>query len=45
MAKGGLAGYWAVGVSVNWRILFRFDGVHASNVDLIDYHEEKQKWR
>lgn len=36
--KGNLAGYWSVSVSGNWRIVFCFEGVHASDVDLIDYH-------
>ena len=36
--KGDLAGYWSVSVSGNWRIVFLFDGVHACNVDLSDYH-------
>ncbi len=36
--KGDLAGYWSVSVSGNWRIIFRFDGVHARDVDLTDYH-------
>ena len=36
--KGELAGFWAVTVSGNWRIIFRFEGVHASDVDLVDYH-------
>lgn len=36
--KGGLAGYWAVSVSGNWRIVFRFDGVYASDVNLVDDH-------
>jgi proteic killer suppression protein len=36
--KGDFVGYWSVSVSGNWRIIFRFDGVHACNVDLIDYH-------
>lgn len=38
LLKGGLAGFWAVNVSGNWRIMFRFDGIHACDVDLIDYH-------
>jgi len=37
-SKGDLAGYWSVSVSGNLRIVFRFGGVHACNVDLIDYH-------
>ena len=36
--KGNLAGYWSVSVSGNWRIIFRFDGAHARDVDLVDYH-------
>ena len=36
--KGNLAGYWSVSVSGNWRIVFCFEGVHASDVDLNDYH-------
>ena len=36
--KGDLAGFWSVTVSGNWRIIFRFDGGHASDVDLVDYH-------
>jgi len=36
--KGDLAGYWSVTVSGKWRIIFRFEAGHASDVDLIDYH-------
>ncbi len=36
--KGDLAGYWSVSVSGNWRIVFRFEGGHACDVDLLDYH-------
>jgi proteic killer suppression protein len=36
--KGDLKGYWAVTVRANWRIIFRFEGGEASNVDLVDYH-------
>ncbi len=36
--KGDLAGYWSVSVSDNWRIVFCFEGAHASDVDLVDYH-------
>jgi proteic killer suppression protein len=36
--KGDLAGYWAVSVSGNWRIVFRFEGSNVRDVDLIDYH-------
>ena len=36
--KGKRQGYWAVTVRVNWRIVFRFDGDDAVDVDLVDYH-------
>ena len=35
---GNLAGSWAVTVSGNWRIVFRFEGGHARDVNLVDYH-------
>ena len=36
--RGGLAGFWSVSVSGNWRVIFRFDDEQPSDVDLIDYH-------
>lgn len=36
--KGKLKGVWAVSVSGNWRIVFRFEKGNAYDVDLIDYH-------
>ena len=36
--KSNCAGYWTVQVSGNWRIIFRFDGSDASDVELTDYH-------
>jgi toxin HigB-1 len=36
--KGNLAGFYAVSVSGNWRVIFRFEEGQASEVDLIDYH-------
>jgi proteic killer suppression protein len=35
--KGDRKGFWSVSVSGNWRIIFYFDGGHASEVELIDY--------
>ena len=35
---GNLEGYWAVEVSGNWRIIFRFHEHAAWDVDYIDYH-------
>jgi len=36
--KGNLAGFWAVTVGANWRVIFRFEHGSAYDVDLIDYH-------
>lgn len=36
--KGDRKGYWSVSVSGNRRIVFRFNGVDAEGVDLVDYH-------
>ena len=36
--KGKRKNTWAVSVSGNWRITFRFDGVDAVDVDYEDYH-------
>jgi len=35
---GDLAGYWAVTVRANWRVIFKFENGKASDVDLVDYH-------
>jgi len=36
--KGELKGLWSVTVRANWRIVFRFEGNDAFDVELIDYH-------
>jgi proteic killer suppression protein len=36
--KGDLKGFWSVTVRANWRIIFRFEGNDAFDVELIDYH-------
>ena len=36
--RGDLAGFWSVGVSGNWRIVFRFEGRDVRDVNLLDYH-------
>jgi proteic killer suppression protein len=36
--KGELSGYYAVDVSGNWRVTFRFQGQDATDVDYVDYH-------
>ncbi|MBI5815245.1 MAG: type II toxin-antitoxin system RelE/ParE family toxin [Nitrospinae bacterium] len=36
--KGTMKGHYAVSVSGNWRVTFRFEDGHATEVDYIDYH-------
>jgi proteic killer suppression protein len=36
--RGKLAGFWAVSVTANWRVIFRFKEGDAVDVDLVDYH-------
>ena len=36
--KGNLKGFWAVKVSGNWRVIFRFEEGSVYEVDYLDYH-------
>ncbi len=36
--KGDRKGFWAVTVTANRRIIFRFEGTDAFDVELVDYH-------
>ena len=36
--KGRMKGHYAVSVSGNWRVTFRFEDGHAVDVDYLDYH-------
>lgn len=36
--KGDLRGFWAIDVTGNWRVVFRFEAGDVHDVDLIDYH-------
>lgn len=36
--KGHLKGHYAVSVSANWRVTFRFEDGHAMDIDYLDYH-------
>jgi proteic killer suppression protein len=36
--KGDLNGFWSVTVRANWRVIFRFHGADAFDIELIDYH-------
>ncbi len=36
--KGDMKGHYAVSVSGNWRVTFRFEDGTAVDVDYVDYH-------
>jgi proteic killer suppression protein len=36
--KGDLKSFWAVTVRANWRVIFRFEGGDAFEIDYLDYH-------
>ncbi len=36
--KGDMRGFFAVTVRANWRVIFRFEGGDAIDVDYLDYH-------
>jgi len=36
--KGQLKGFYSVTVRANWRIIFRFEGGEAFDIDFVDYH-------
>ena len=36
--RGDYEGFWAVSVSGNWRVVFRFEDNSAADVDYLDYH-------
>ena len=36
--SGDMKDFWAVKVSGNYRIIFRFEGEHAYDVNYLDYH-------
>lgn len=38
LLKGNFKGFYAVKVSGNWRIIFRFENENAFDVDYLDYH-------
>jgi proteic killer suppression protein len=33
-----MEGFWSVTLRANWRIIFRFEGNDAFDVEMIDYH-------
>ena len=36
--RGVYASYWAVTERANWRVIFRFEEGHATDVDYLDHH-------
>ena len=36
--SGRLKGFWAIKVSGNYRLIFRFDGNDSYDLDYVDYH-------
>ena len=36
--KGNRAGFWAVTVQANWRVIFKFEDGDVYVVDYLDYH-------
>lgn len=38
LLKGRLKGFWAVEVSGNWRVIFKFERQDVTEVNYIDYH-------
>ncbi len=36
--SGDLKGYWAIWVTGNYRIVFRFEGENVFDINYIDYH-------
>lgn len=36
--KGDRAGFWAITVQANWRVIFRFENGDVYVVDYLDYH-------
>ena len=36
--RGDRAGQWSVRVTGNWRVVFRFQDGHATDVEHVDYH-------
>lgn len=35
---GSRRGFWAMTINGPWRLVFRFEGGHAHDVEIVDYH-------
>jgi len=36
--KGDRKGQWSIRINDQWRVCFRFEGGHAYDVEIVDYH-------
>lgn len=36
--RGDLTGYWSLRINDQWRIIFRWEGSDALDVEIMDYH-------
>jgi proteic killer suppression protein len=36
--KGNRRGQWSLRINDQWRLCFRFEGGHADDVEIVDYH-------
>ena len=36
--KRGRVGQWSIRINDQWRVCFRFEGGHAYDVEIVDYH-------
>lgn len=36
--KGDLKEFWSISINSQWRIIFKWDGSNANDVEIIDYH-------
>jgi proteic killer suppression protein len=39
--KGKRAGEWSIRINRQWRICFRWNEGEASDVEIVDYHDEE----
>jgi len=38
LLSGNLAGQWSIRINEQWRICFRWEDGHATEVEVVDYH-------
>ena len=36
--SGDRQGQWSIRINIQWRVCFRFEGGHAFDVEIVDYH-------